>query len=432
MQNITSENNTLNDIEEIPKGWKAVKLGDVCDQRNEIILPLEKAAIRFIGLEHIESGKTKAKSSITDSNVKSSKFRFLNDDILYGKLRPYLDKAIIADTEGICSTDLLALTPNNTRTLKEFLIYVIHSNRFIKYAVSHTTGTNYPRTTWKEISNFNVWLPPLPEQQKIAEILSTADEAIQKVDEAITKAERLKKGLMHELLTKGIGYKEFKETEIGRIPRGWEVARISEIGDVKGGKRLPKGHQLVDFKTPYPYIRVVDFMNMAVNVNNLKFLLPETQKIIKQYIISAKDVYISIAGTVGIAGIIPQELDSANLTENAAKLCNLRNVNKKFLAYILNSFVGQHQIAFNVGKATQPKLALFRIEQIKLPLPSLPEQQKISEILSTVDKKLELLGEKREKFERIKKGLMNDLLTGRKRVNIVKGVIESGGSNAKD
>ena len=280
-------------------------------------------------------------------------------------------------------------------------------------------GSTFKAITKNDLFNLSIPLPPLPEQQKIAEILSTVDEAIEKVDDSIEKTKRLKKGLMQELLTKGIGHKEFKDTEIGRIPKEWELKNISDIAEVKGGKRLPKGHNLVDFRTPYPYIRVVDFKNMGVDIGNVKYLLPETHKIIKRYTISSNDVYISIAGSVGLAGLIPNELDGANLTENAAKLCKLRKVFKDFLAYVLNSQFIKKQIIGFIGKAQQPKLALFRIEKIKLPLPPLPEQQKIAEILSTVDKRLELLRSKKEKLERIKKGLMNELLTGQRRVKIL-------------
>jgi len=280
-------------------------------------------------------------------------------------------------------------------------------------------GSTFKAITKNDLFNLSIPLPPLPEQQKIAEILSTVDEAIEKVDDSIEKTKRLKKGLMCELLTKGIGHKEFKDTEIGRIPKEWELKNISDIAEVKGGKRLPKGHNLVDFRTPYPYIRVVDFKNMGVDIGNVKYLLPETHKIIKRYTISSNDVYISIAGSVGLAGLIPNELDGANLTENAAKLCKLRRVFKDFLAYVLNSQFIKKQIIGFIGKAQQPKLALFRIEKIKLPLPPLPEQKKIAEILSTVDKRLELLRSKKEKLERTKKGLMNELLTGQRRVKIL-------------
>jgi len=203
----------------------------------------------------------------------------------------------------------------------------------------------------------------------------------------------------------------YKQTPIDKIPKDWEVVRLGDIAEVKGGKRLPKGEKFSEAKTSYPYIRVVDFKNMNVNTSNLKYLKPETHEKIKNYTISYEDVYISIAGTIGLAGIIPKELNGANLTENAAKLCNLKNVNNLFLAYVLNSAICKRQINAYIGKATQPKLALFRIEKIKIPLPPLPEQKAIAKVLSTVDEAIQKVDESIAKTERLKKGLMQELLT---------------------
>jgi len=218
-------------------------------------------------------------------------------------------------------------------------------------------------------------------------------------------------GEIINMSTDVISKHQFKQTEIGRIPKEWRVIKISDVADIKGGKRLPKGEQLVDYKTPFPYIRVVDFGAMGVNMKDLKYLLPETQKKIKQYTISSKDVYISIAGTIGIVGLVPSELDKANLTENAAKLCNLRTIENTFLAYILDSPIAKKQILTFVGKAQQPKLALFRIEKINIPLPPLPEQKKIAEILLTVDEAIQKVDEATKKTAKLKKGLMRELLS---------------------
>jgi len=189
------------EIGRIPKEWEVVRLGDICKQRNQIILPSGKGEFKFVGLEHITSGETKLCAYEFDINIKSSKFKFYAGDILYGKLRPYLDKAILAEFDGICSTDLLVLTPAKDRIYTEFLIYTIHSKKFIQYAISTTSGTNHPRTSWKAISKFMFGLPPLPEQQKIAEILSTVDKRLELLKKKKEKLERIKKGLMNDLLT---------------------------------------------------------------------------------------------------------------------------------------------------------------------------------------------------------------------------------------
>ena len=198
----------------VPEEWEVVRLGDVCNQKSEITMPSGKGENKFVGLEHINPGEIKIHTYQLDTDVKSSKFRFRRGEILYGKLRPYLDKAVIADFEGICSTDLLVLTNIDNKALAEFLIYLIHSNKFIQNSNSATSGTNHPRTSWKEISKFKFGLPPLPEQRRIAKILSAVDRKLELERRRKEKLERVKKGLMNELLT---GRKRVKVETDGNI-----------------------------------------------------------------------------------------------------------------------------------------------------------------------------------------------------------------------
>jgi len=204
----------------------------------------------------------------------------------------------------------------------------------------------------------------------------------------------------------------FKQTEIGLIPEDWEVVRLGEVAEVKGGKRLPKGHKLVNYDTGFPYIRVIDFKNMSVNLSSVKFLEPNTYEKIKHYTISSNDVYISIAGTPGLIGVIPEILDNANLTENAAKLVlRSKNLIKWYLAYFLSSEFGQRQINQSIHKANQPKLALARIKTFKLPLPPLSEQQKIAKVLNKIQQAIEIQERIIQETKNLKKSLMKKLFT---------------------
>jgi len=189
------------EVGRVPVEWEVARLGYVCNQKSEITMPSGKGENKFVGLEHINPGEIKIHTYQLDTDVKSSKFIFRRGEILYGKLRPYLDKAVIADFDGICSTDLLVLTNINNKALAEFLIYLIHSNKFIQNSISATSGTNHPRTSWKEIRKFKFGLPPLPEQRRIAEILSAVDRKLELERRRKEKLERVKKGLMNELLT---------------------------------------------------------------------------------------------------------------------------------------------------------------------------------------------------------------------------------------
>ena len=165
---------------------------------------------------------------------------------------------------------------------------------------------------------------------------------------------------------------------------------IGNIAEVKGGKRLPKGKRVQDEATLHPYLRVVDFSEDGLDRSNIKFIDSETHLSVRRYIISENDVYISIAGTIGRVGIVPKEFSGANLTENAAKITGISpEYDKKFLMYFLRSDFGQAVISSKIVGTSQPKLALFRIREIEVPLLERSIQQKIAAILSTYDDQIE-------------------------------------------
>jgi type I restriction enzyme S subunit len=186
---------------------------------------------------------------------------------------------------------------------------------------------------------------------------------------------------MSEPLANGVKPQPHSET--------WGTASLGSVAAIKGGKRLPKGDKFADCRTPYPYIRVTDFEQFSVKLDGIRYLRPETQKFISNYTISKHDVYISIAGTIGLSGMIPRVLHGANLTENAAKIVTSRDLNPCFLMFLLGSPHVQSQIRSQTVKNAQPKLALARIATLEIPIPPLPEQRKIAAVLSLVQRAIE-------------------------------------------
>lgn len=148
----------------------------------------------------------------------------------------------------------------------------------------------------------------------------------------------------------------------------FSAIKIGSFAKVKGGKRLPKGAQLYDEPTEHPYIRVTDMYSDGLNSFQIKYIDQQTHDSISRYTISIHDVYISIAGTIGRVGMVPDTFNGANLTENAAKITDIdSSFNPRFLMYFLRSHLGQGQIAAKTGGTSQPKLALYRIEEIYCP-----------------------------------------------------------------
>ena len=166
---------------------------------------------------------------------------------------------------------------------------------------------------------------------------------------------------------------------------------LGSIAEVKGGKRMPAGTSLVPFKTQHPYLRIVDFVQGGIDTSSLMFVPDDVFPSIRRYVVKTGDIFISIVGTIGLVGIVPRELDGANLTENAAKICVLSDdYNPEFLKYFLMSEVGQNRIDAMAVGSTQRKLALFRIKDILVPQIPILEQNEIAAILGALDDKIEL------------------------------------------
>ena len=171
------------------------------------------------------------------------------------------------------------------------------------------------------------------------------------------------------------------------IPDNWRWCRLGTIAAVLGGKRIPAGRKLTECNTGHVYIRVSDMTDGSVSTDRLLYVPEDIYPSISRYIINKDDVFITVAGTIGRVGKIPDELNGANLTENADRLV-LAGVNQDWLIKVLQSGLIQEQIAEATTQVGQPKLAIARIERFLIPLPPLAEQhrivQRIEELLPLV------------------------------------------------
>ena len=211
--------------------------------------------------------------------------------------------------------------------------------------------------------------------------------------------------------------KDFDEIYCIEIPDSWNVEKLEpKVGNVKSGKRLPKGFYVTDMHTNHPYIRVIDMREGYVDTSELKYVPDEAFSAIQNYRIYKDDIYISVAGTLGIVGQIPAYLDGANLTENANRVTNIK-CNVKYLMYWLMSSTIQNIISQTQTLGAQPKLALTRIRNFPVILPSIQEQEKIVEVLSDVDTLIADLQKLIRKKKDIRQGTMQMLVTGKKRLN---------------
>jgi len=416
-------------LKNLPKEWKIVKLEEVLTLiRNGLTYQQNKAGnglpitrIETISDEKIDPTKVGFVNNPTDDELKE--YRLIVGDILFSHINSlgHIGKtAIYEGTPKILlhGMNLLLLRPDKQKVEPYFLLYLLKIYRAKKiFKNMAKKAVNQASINQTQLIKVKIPLPLLPEQKKIAEILSTVDKAIQKVDEIIAKTERLKKGLMQKLLTKGIGHKEFKYSkELGcEIPKEWEVVRLKDICIINPEQIDPR-IQMPNRTFLYIDIRSVE----EGRIKEYKEILGKNAPVRARRVIHKNDVIMStVRPYLKAFALVPEQYDGQICSTGFAILkCNQNKINPHYLLYTLLFDKSIDQCKAMMVGGQYPALNQSQVENLKIPLPPLQEQQKIAEILSTIDKKLELERKRKEKFDKIKKGLMNDLLTGRKRVKL--------------
>ncbi|MDO8634339.1 MAG: restriction endonuclease subunit S, partial [archaeon] len=253
-----------------------------------------------------------------------------------------------------------------------FLYFFMKMNE--KKLENKGTGSTFKAINRKEIEKIKVLVPSLSIQKRIVSILERAEKLKEKRKQA------------NELMSK-LPQSVFLEMFQDYINDAKKFVEIGELCEVKGGKRVPKGEQFSDVPTKHPYLRVTDMVDFGINQEGLKYIKDDIFERIKNYTITKEDVYITIAGTIGLSGIIPNSLNGASLTENAAKLVikDKEKVNRIFLANIVASNIVQSQIKIRTGVVGVPKLALQRIKTIKIPLPPLSLQKQFASHIENIN-----------------------------------------------
>lgn len=290
------------------------------------------------------------------------------------------------------------------------------------------SATGIPGLNRGDVFSLNVQVPTIPEQRKIAAILSFVDAAIEQTDAIITQTERMKTGLMQELFTKGVAHKEFKKTSLGLIPDNWKIKTIDELKG-KNPHAISMGPFGSNIKTDnfissgIPVIRGVNLASLFVSDFNFVYI---SEKKADELIASnayPRDIVITHRGTIGQVSIIP---DSAKhpryvVSQSQMKLtCDESIVDPYFLNYYLNSPKGQYLLLRNKAYTGVPALGqpTTSLKDILVPIPDIGEQKLISSVLSSAIDRIQVEQRYLETLKLLKRGLMQDLLTGRVRVKV--------------
>ena len=440
-----SEKNKTAKLQNLPEGWKWVNGG------TDILLipgmrPFGGATdegIPSLGGEHITmDGKVR----FNETNAKFVPFKFYNsidrgkakiNDILINKDGANTGKVAILRkmfAPYIMVNEHVFIVRSKSFFDQNFLFYYLFSHYGQNQIKSKITGSAQPGLSSSFIKSFYLLFPTLPEQRKIAEILETVDNAIEKTDQIIEKYKRIKQGLMQELLTKGIDENgkirdekthHFKASPLGRIPEEWKVTRLGEIASKEKYSFVdgPFGSNLKTVHYTTSGILVIQsnyFTKGKFNVINPTFTTEEKANELLRSNTKPSDIVIAkIGANYGAVAIIPETITRAVLSGNTMKITLDKNIaNNVYVCFYLGYFKETDKInRILAAGSAQPALSLYGYKNLKIPLPPLPEQQRIAAILSQIDEVIEKETQYRDKLKRLKAGLMQDLLTGKVRVN---------------
>lgn len=419
------------EIGEIPVDWEALNLDNI-----------SKEIYRYptyFNIEYVKEGIPEVRGELIRPDGKLeknlSKYRFISSKTALKfprtclkegdfviSVRGTLGKVAITpkflDGANI-TANLIRVFPDRKKIYPLFFHQILISEKFQKDLNNISSSTTIKTIKAPELKRLKFAIPSLPEQKKIAEILTLTDEAIEKKQEIIEKTKMLKKGLMQELLTHGIGHNKFKKTEIGEIPVDWEIYSLGDYAYIKA--RIGwRGLSASEYTDEGPLL-------IAGNhIKRTKILWDKCDHI-SQYRYDESpeiklrngDIILSKDGTIGRLGFIERLPQEATIGGTMMMIRPDENLfSSKFVYFYFQGEYFQKLIKEKISGSSIPHIFQRDIVNLKIPFLLLPEQRKIAEILTSVDEEIEKEMAYKERLEGIKKGLMQVLLTGKIRVKI--------------
>ncbi len=407
----------------IPKDWECKKLADICTSITDGTHYTPKyvhKGIPFYSVENVTKDNfvnTKYISEI-EHNKLVKRCNPEKGDILLTRIGS-IGNAKLIDWDVKASIYVsLALLKLKMSTNKFYITQYTNYNSFKKDIISYSLINAIPqKINMNNIGKIPIPLPPLTEQKKIAKILGTWDKAIEQTEKLIDAKEILKKGLMQKLLTGRMRFPEFGKAvkEKGELPEGWQRVKLGDITINKG--EYGSGSSGIPYKKNLPrYIRITDISDNGIIINKDKksVLLKNNEK----YILKKQDFLFARTGSVGRTFYNEKEEELLRIFAGYLIRFKLKEnqLNGKFLSYYTHTEEYWKWIKKVSKPGAQSNINANEYNYLAIPLPSMQEQQKIIEIIKFYEKNIMQKMAYIEKQKSIKKGLMQKLLTGEKRV----------------
>ena len=420
---------------EIAEGWQKLSLGDLGDFSTSSVdkkwAPLETPVklVNYMDVyRHDTIDRRLRLMDVTATRAESLRSQVCVGDVLFTPSSETPDdighSAVVTEvlTDILHSYHTVRLRPRDLSPLDvRFLGRMANHPSTLRHFRERATGSTRYTLSLGDFRSAPIFLPPLPEQRRIAKILDTVDEAIQRTEELIAKLEETKNGLLHDLLTRGIDEngelrdpernpEQFKDSALGRIPSDWSVSSVSEVGDVCTGTTPSTANSnnyggSILFVTPGDMgkARWVDATEKTLSLTGARSakLLPP-----KAVLVTA----------IGVLGRVGQLREKGATNQQIHAIVPQDGMKEEFVFYAATVLGPQMERA--AGRQVIPIVNKSRFQRLWMPRPSGPEQDRICVLLEAASDRIAREHRVRSKLSTLKQGLMNDLLTGRVRVSV--------------
>lgn len=402
--------------ETLPPDWATVQFGELCGPVRDAAVPSANGNRLYLGLEHLASGQPSLVGRGNESEVSSGKTEFRKGDVLFGKLRPYLRKSAIAPEDGMCSTDILVFRPT-AKSCAEYLCYITHTDDFVEYAKATTSGVQHPRTSWAALREFELSIPPIAEQRKIAAVLGLVQRATEEQERLIALTTELKKVVVYHLFTHGVRGEPQRETEIGAIPETWKLVPCARLcKEITVGVVVKPASYYVE--RGIPAFRSLNIREDKLETGDLVYFSSlDNDTKLKKSKLETGDVLVVRTGYPGTSCVVPAEFDGANCIDIVILRPKHELIGSGFLSRFFNSPAGRRQALASKHGLAQQHLNVGAVKRTLIPVPSCDEQQTIDNALASVQQKLSVHERKRGALNALFRTLLYQLVSAQISVN---------------
>ncbi|PTN09305.1 type I restriction enzyme S subunit [Mangrovibacterium marinum] len=413
-------------LKEIPEHWGLNKLKYEVSLKNEKVSS-QDSKLTYIGMENIESGT--GRYIATDSEAEGLANYFTEGDILFGKLRPYLAKVFLAQTEGICSTEFLVFKCNESNS-NHFFHKLLLSPNFIEVVNSSTYGAKMPRANSEFVNNLKVPVPSLSEQTAIATFLdhktAQIDALIEKKEQLIEKLKRQRQAIINEAVTKGLNpnasMKDSGVEWLGKIPAHWEVVNFRYVIDILTDYTANGSFGDLAKNVTYleeGYSRLIRLTDLREDLTNKGVYISEESHnyLSKSELFGGEVLLANVGAYSGLAWLMPRNVGKASLAPNMFLLKFKEQLNNEYAYNAMISDYLSSQFKIKAISAAQPKINKEDVRTCLFLLPPQEEQLSINSFIKEKEMGYNLLMYKLEqsveKLKLYRQSLISEAVTGK-------------------